>query len=1103
MRYRGVIIPAGLVILLLSHFSCREATTSPDTLFKKIPASHSNVEFQNTLHENEDFNIIEYLYFYNGGGVAIGDVNNDSLPDIYFSSNQEGNRLYLNKGNFAFEDITGKAGVKGRGNWKTGVTMADVNGDGLLDIFSCGVGNYKKFDGKNQLFINNGDLTFSDQTEQYGLSFQGFSTQASFFDCDNDGDLDMYLLNHSVHAIAKYGQPGLRFQTHPLAGDKLYRNDLIPSGVRHFTEVTNDAGILSSQIGYGLGVGVSDLNLDGYADIYISNDFRENDYLYINQKNGTFKQVLENSIPHTSKFSMGNDIADINNDGLTDIVTLDMLPKDEGIIKTTAGDDPYDIFQYKLQFGYHPQLSRNALQINHGLTADGNLFFSDIAPYAGIEATDWSWAPLLADYDNDGYKDLFVANGIARRPNDLDYINFIYGDSAKQFTDRQFAEKMPSGSVANIIFRNEHDLTFKDVSPGWLGTDPSISNGAAYADLDNDGDLDIVTNNINEKAFLYRNDLPPGRSAYLKFRLHGMAANRFGVGARITVYAGGKSMCFEQIPSRGWQSSVDHVIHAGLGNASMADSVSVVWTGGKSQTLRRVSANRVVDLFERDAAADSEMPSPPGENWTLHPQKDSLFRHREDGFISFNSEKLIPHMLTTQGPKISVGDVNGDKLEDFFIGGAAGQPGALFIQTRSGAFSNSPQAALLADRYREDAGSAFLDADENGTVDLLVAAGGQEFHKGDPRLLPALYLNDGKGKFRKSKDGLPGIFVDASCVRPADIDGDGDEDVFIGGRVIAGQYGIDPRSYILINNGHGVFADQSRRWLPEGDTPGMITDGVWTDINHDKKLDLVVVGEWMPITIYIQTSDRRLVDRTSDYDLQDTSGWWNTIVASDMDDDGDIDFVAGNSGLNSRLRASGKEPVGLFIGDVDDNGSLDQILTYYNQGHEYPFISRDQLVRQVPFLKTRFLKYEAFRDVQIRDIFPTGSRNYLVKTAVNFASAYLENTNDGKFTVHPLPTEAQLFPIFSLETDDVNNDGHKDILAVGNLSAVQPDIGRYDAGYGLILLGDGKGKFTAIRASISGFFVPGEGRDVKALRAANGGRLYLVGRNNDGLMLFK
>ena len=588
--------------MLLIAVICCKPKPKPATVFTRVPSSVTNITFENNLENTDDFNIIEYLYFYNGGGVAIGDINNDGLPDIFFSSNQKSNALYLNKGNFTFEDITLSAGVSGVGNWKTGVTMTDVNGDGYLDIFVCGVGNYKKFDGKNQLFVNNQDLTFTDQTEEYGLSFQGFSTQASFFDYDNDGDLDMYLVNHSVHTRRSYGTASLRFESDSLSGDKLYENEWIPKGKHHFTEVTTRAGIFNSPIGYGLSVGVSDLNLDGYLDIYVANDFHENDYLYINQRNGTFKQTLEESIPHSSRFSMGNDIADINNDGLNDIITLDMLPGNEGVRKTTAGEDPFEIYDFKLRYGYHYQFSRNALQWNRGLDKEGNLMFSDIAPLAGVEATDWSWAPLLADFDNDGYKDLFISNGIVGRPNDLDYINYIQSDSAQRyFSDEKLFNQMPSGKVANFFFQNKGDLTFNDVSDSWIGSEPGLSAGASYSDLDNDGDLDLVVSNVNDKASVYRNDLPDSVSNFLKIKFEGKENNRFGVGAKATIYADGKEFYYEQIPTRGWLSSVDVVMHIGVGTAAKVDSVRVLWPGDKMQLVRSPAINQTLVVNEKDS----------------------------------------------------------------------------------------------------------------------------------------------------------------------------------------------------------------------------------------------------------------------------------------------------------------------------------------------------------------------------------------------------------------------------------------------------------------------------------------------------------------------
>ena len=1073
------------------------------TMFVSLEPGQTNVMFNNALQQSEDFNIIEYLYFYNGGGVAAGDINNDGLTDIYFTANQRSNKLYLNKGNFVFEDITEEAGVAGVGNWKTGTAMADVNGDGHLDIFVCGVGNYKKFNGRNQLLVNNGDLTFSDKTEEYGLAFQGFSTHAAFFDYDNDGDLDMYLLNHSVHTARSYGHSRLRNQSDPYAGDKLYRNDLIPSGKTRFTEVTSRAGIYNSQVAYGLGVGISDLNNDGFMDIYVSNDFHENDYLYINHGDGTFRETLSNSVPHVSRFSMGNDIADVNNDGLQDIITLDMLPRDEAVIKTTAGEEPYDIYQFKLRFGYHHQFARNTLQLNRGVDNQGNLLFSDIAALAGVEASDWSWAPLLADFDNDGNKDLFIANGIVTRPNDLDYINFISSDSAQRYYGYEtFIENMPSGKVANLFFRNTGDLRFQDVSAEWTGADRTFSTGAAYADLDNDGDLDLVINNVNDRAHLYRNETA-NNDGWLQIAFEGAAANRCGIGAKVIVYMGDKTLSQEQHLSRGWQSSVSPVMHIGIGTSTI-DSLTVIWPGGKYQTLTRIAKNKRVEVHHKNAKAYWTYGTAHQKHAPLLEVHNGPFGHRENDFNAFNREKLIPHMISTQGPRLAVGDVNGDGLEDFFAGGAAGQSGGLFLQTDSGDFAPSSQPSFKTDSAYEDTDCAFFDADGNGTLDLIVASGGQEFTARDMRLLPRLYLNDGSGKFRRATKNLPDIFVNASCVKSADIDGDSDQDLFIGGRVVAGNYGESPASFLLINNGRGVFRNESHR-LPGSDStysPGLVTDACWDDINEDGRPDLVIVGEWMPVTVLLQDAGGKFVDKTVEYGMAGTNGWWNTIHAADFDGDGDSDFTAGNLGTNSRLRPTGSEPVSLYAGDMDGNGGTDHLLTYYNQGEQHPFISRDQLVKQVPSFKRDFLKYSTFRNVKTENIIPNKETGrYVYKEVFSFSSALI-TAREGKFTISSLPVEAQIFPIFAFEDSDFNGDGFMDLVAVGNLTAVQPDLGRYDAGYGLILLGDGTGNFKPLSISTSGFVVSGEGRDIAIARSEAGKQLLLVSRNNDSMMVF-
>lgn len=1094
-------IPIFFLAVILSEVlvSCKFKESSLPAAFTKISPSYSGVSFSNQLIETDDFNVIEYLYFYNGGGVAVGDINNDGLPDIYFTSNQSSNKLYLNRGGFRFEDITDKAGVKGIGNWSTGVTMVDVNGDGLLDIYLCAVGGYKGFTGQNQLLINNGDLTFSDQTEQYGLSFQGFSTHAVFFDADNDGDLDLYLLNHSVHTSRSYGKSSLRFQHDTKAGDRFYLNNLIPTGKIGFTEASKQAGILTSQIGYGLGVGISDLNNDGYADIYVANDFHENDYLYINNCNGTFRLDTDISLPHTSRFSMGLDIGDVNLDGWFDIITLDMLPRDEAVLKSSAGEDPYEIVQFKLNFGYGYQVSRNTLQLNQGLQHNGQLVFSDIAPLMGVEATDWSWSPLFADFDSDGYLDLFVANGIVKRPNDLDYINYISLDSVQlNFSDAQLISEMPSGKVSNYFFRNDLGDSFENVTSKWIGADDSFSTGAAYADLDNDGDLDLIINNVNDVATLLRNDIVSQNYIHVKF--DGNEANRHGIGAKVMAYVGGKKIIRELQSSRGWQSSVEPKLHLGLGSASIIDSLIVVWPGGNYQKLFNVTTNQSLTLHESNAS--------PGWNYGLKKQKvflkqDSVldFTHRENPFVAFERERLLPSAATTQGPGLAVGDVTGDGLDDVFICGASGQASKLYIQTESGRFNSVHESLFAPSATAEDVDAHFVDVNNDGGLDILVVSGGQEWLEDTEYLKPRLYLNDGSGSFRLDPDAFPEIYIHGSCIEAYDFDKDGNVDLFIGGRIEAGKYGVSPRSYLLRNDGRGKFIDVSQVALPKSKL-GMITDACWHDVNADGLVDLIIVGEWMPITILQQTKAGKFEDMTEKFGLANSQGWWNTIFKRDLNKDGSFEFLVGNAGLNSRLKASVDKPVELFVADIDGNGSLDPVLTYYNDEERYPFISRDNLIKQVPSLKKKFIKYSDFKNVRIEDILEADNPIVIHKKAELFESVML-SFGDQRAVIASLPIQAQSFPIFSFCDFDIDKDGDLDILIGGNLYAVHPDIGRFDAGHGLTLLGDGELGFKAFPISQSGFYVPGEVRRISRIRLADNKEGIIVGRNNNSILIFK
>ena len=1088
-------ICACLVLNLIVLAGCQDER-KPTTLFRTLHPQQTGIQFENRLNETEDFNIVEYLYFYNGGGVAAGDINNDGFTDLYFTSNQGLNKLYLNKGNFRFEDITERAGVAGNGNWKTGVAMADVNGDGLLDIYVCGVGGYKHFSTRNQLFINKGDLTFEEEASSYGLAFQGLSTQASFFDYDQDGDLDMYLLNHSVHSVRSYGNATERNESDSLAGDRLYRNEA-DRGLKLFTDVTKASGIYNSRIGYGLGIATCDINMDGRTDIYVSNDFRENDYLYLNTGNGRFKQSIESSMGHSSRFSMGNDIADLNNDLLPDILTVDMMPEEEKSIKASVGEDSYEIYKYKLNAGYYYQVSRNALQLNRG-----QAHFSDIAWLSGVAATDWSWAPLIADFDNDGHKDIFITNGIVRRPNDLNYLNFISTDSAQRLTDVQLAGKMPEGKVSNRIFRNKGDLAFEDRSKDWGMGPAGCSNGAAYADLDNDGDLDIIINNINQKASILENTLSDSSRHSLRIQLRSGNLNTHAIGAKVITFIDSARSYIEVSPARGYQSSVDYTLNIGLGTANHPDSLWVIWPGGGWQSITQFDGSHTLTLSQRDAL-------PRYDYSALTPRRklfDSIslhehprYRHRENDYVDFNIQGLMPHMLSEEGPRMAVGDVNGDGLNDFYVGGGRQQPGMLYIQSGGGGFNSSNESLFAKYATGEETDALLFDADKDGDNDLAIVYGGNEGIASDS-LNPQLFLNDGRGHF-KASNGMPSIHCNASCVRSADFDGDGDNDLFIGARSVPLQYGISPPSFILINKGGGVFEDRTSNILSNS-AMGMITDAAWNDFNGDHRMDLLVVGEWMAPTLLLQTVKGTLNDQTSSLGLDSLHGWWSALEVADLDGDGDPDFAAGNLGLNSRLKASPKEPVRMYVGDFDGNGSTEQILTYYNQGISYPFVSRDQLVKQIPPLRRKFLRYGNYVNARIGDVLSQQQIDLSEqKWASHFASVWFENQGD-KFIRRTLPVELQFAPVFSIRASDVNGDGHVDLLSAGNRFATQPDFGRYDAGYGLVLLGKGGGQFTALSPAESGWWVAGEARDIRILDNQKKRKLYLVSRNDDTIVSF-
>ena len=1098
-------------------------------LFMSLSPAVTNITFENNVDEEGLFNSINYLYFYDGGGVAVGDINNDGLADIYFTSNMYTNHLYLNKGNFHFEDITQEAGVYGgMEGWTTGVTMADVNGDRFLDIYVCYSNLFDK-QGANLLFINNGDLTFTERATEYGLDFKGLSRQAAFFDYDLDNDLDMFLLNHSIHSKGTYGHIDLRNKRDAEAGDKLYRND---NG--RFVDVTAESGIYESILGYGLGVAIGDINWDGYPDIYISNDFHEDDYLYYNNGNGTFSEALRSSVGHTSRASMGNDLADMNNDGLLDVVVVDMMPEREDIRKSSVFADPFNIDYVKQRFGFHFQYRRNTLLLNRGnalkpipgTDTPFNLF-SEIGQLAGIHATDWSWAPLFVDLDNDGYKDLFVSNGIYRRLNDLDYLDHLKKNEVQlELNSRKFqsnpapidSDKLaeilqyaPSVPLPNYIFQSQGDLSYINRAEEWGLADPGFSSGAAYADFNNDGGMDLVVNNTNGPATIYKNLIyldnldSLDKNNYIKIQLIGEDLNTYGIGSKVLIYTNEKTFFQELMATRGFQSAVEPVLNFGLGNAKMIDSLRVIWSTGEHQLLFNIIANQRIRLYQRNATDSYQYETKMKTNKIFQDVSEIShidYKHQENTFIEYNREPFIPHFLSMEGPAFDVADINNDGLVDVYLGGGKHQPGAIYLQNKRGEFKIVVDSVFIRDSHGEDVDAAFFNANNDEFFDLYVAKGGNEFFAKMEPLKDCLYFGVGKGKFVKSQSALPDIYANSACVKPADIENDGDMDLFIGTRSVPREYGVIPKSFILINDGTGHYTDQTTVYAPALSETGMVTDALWLDLNKDSLKDLVVVGEWMPIRIFYNSADV-LTEVTDQYGLQNTTGWWNTLVSGDLNNDGHSDLVIGNLGLNSFLKTSITQPVQLYIDDFSGNNKLEQILTYYNGSKDYPLASRDLMIENIPFLQEKYPTYADYAGEAIDDIFTKDQlQSATLRQVVEFASVVMINNGNETFTKNTLPIEAQFSPNYSLLIDDINNDGFQDLITGGNFSGVPPDLGRYDASFGEIFLGDGLGSFTSLNFHTSGFVVNGEIRQMKKIKNPNNQERILVVRNNHTVAIF-
>jgi hypothetical protein len=1071
-------------------------------LFTRLPPAYTGVRFENRLTETRDFNVFTYRNFYNGGGVATADLNGDGLPEIVLTSNQGGPRLYLNLGAFRFRDVTEKAGIrfKGAGAWVTGVTIADVNGDGLLDIYLCYAGNGPPEQRANELWINQGAGAdsiprFREMAAQYGVADQGYSTQAVFFDYDRDGLLDLFVLNNSPRPVVSFDTSNTRGVRNQYGGHRLYHN---VGG--HFVDVSSAAGIFGSEIALGLGVVATDVNLDGWPDLYVANDFFEQDYLYINNRDGTFTESIAGAMPSISYFSMGMDIADVNNDGWPDVYTTDMLPEDDQRLKTTSNFESWDVYQQRVKNKFHHQSMRNMLQLNNG-----NGTFSDIGQLANVARTDWSWSALIADFDLDGYKDIFVTNGIARDVTSQDYLTFLGSDRTMRAATQgrrvdfmQLIKAMSSTPLPNYAFHNNGNLTFTNQSAAWGLNTPGFSSGAAYADLDGDGALDLIVNNTNDTVAVYRNNARalPNKPHFLQVKLDGQGANRFAIGAKVSLTVGGQTLYQDLEPTRGFQSSSDYVLTFGTGRRDTIPSVRVEWPDGRVSALRDVPSNRRVTLKQSESGpatlASAARDSAPPLLADVTGQVNLDFVHRENAFVDFDREPLMPKLVSTEGPFMAVADVNGDGLDDIFIGGAKNQPGKLLIQQRDGRFVSSSDKEFEKDAISEDLGAVFFDANGDGRPDLYVVSGGNEFGEGAPALQDRLYLNDGGGKFHKAEGYLPAEANSGSRVAAADFDGDGHVDLFVGGRVVPWRYGIDPPSMLLRNDGHGHFVDVTDKVAPDLRHVGMVTDAVWRDIDGDGRPDLIVKN----------TRDGRL-ERLNVRGLEKTNGWWNRIIAGDFTGTGRVDFIVGNMGLNGRLRASTTEPTTMYVSDFAGTGFVEQILTTYTNGVSYPVTMRDELIKAVPALAQRFPTYASYAQKKITDIFsPAELAHAVTKNVFTFASSLVRNNGDGSFTVIPLPTEAQFAPVYGIVASDVDGDGHTDLLLGGNFDGVQPELGRMSASYGLLLRGDGKGDFTPMPATRSGFVVEGQTRDIQRVRTARGD-LYVVARNNDRLLAFR
>ena len=1070
--------------------SCKEEEPK---LFTKVDSNHSNVSFTNTLMSSAELNILNYIYYYNGAGLAAADFNNDGLQDLYFVSNENEDELFLNEGALQFKSTTLASGIENKSGWTTGVTVVDINNDDLLDIYLCKVSGYQNLKGHNLLYVNQGIVDgvpeFKELSASYGLNFSGFSTQSAFLDYDLDGDLDMYLMNHSVHPNLNYANGNERTKQNEVSGDKLFENK-----EGYFVDVSASANIYQGKIGYGLGISISDVNNDSYPDIYVGNDFFENDYLYLNNGDKTFTESISKdykNLGHTTHFSMGNGIADINNDALTDIVSLDMLPENLETYKSSGTEFSYPNYTNYLKNGYAPQFMQNTLHLN---TGHGK--FSEIASLANISATEWSWGTLLADFDNDGFKDIFITNGIKGASNDMDFINFIANDNIQKNLangvgkqEMVFIQKMPEKKVSNYFFKNNGDLTFADVSKTWYTPEKSFSNGTVYSDLDNDGDLDIATNNVNGEAFILENkgnEINPMN--YIKIRFKGRKTNNFGIGATVFIYAENTVQKYENYTTKGYLSSVHPSLHIGLGALNRIDSVLIQWPTGFLETLKDVSANQEITV-DYENAVNGNVTGKTLSEYSSNNQTVS-FHHKDGNSIEFYRDPLIPYATTNEGPSVSVKDINSDGLEDIFVGGAKQQPSALFIQNNEGEFIPQQPELFNEDKVNEDIDQHFFDANGDGLTDLLVVSAGNEFKKGPP-LRPRLYINK-SGQFTKDTTAFRNIEINASAVKSWDMDNDGDLDILITSDAVPWEFGLNPKQYIFQNDGAGNFSDVTKKKSLALNDLGNVKDVAILDLDNNGFEDLIFVGHWMPITIFM--NDGEDLTKKVDSTLANSNGLWNAIEVDDLDNDGDIDLVVGNWGENSKLKTSFQKPLNLYKADIDKNGSMETIVSYYHKNTETVLASKDELAKQIPSLNKKYLSYADFAKAGFNELFPedileTGFQ----KSVYELSTCYFENLGNGKFKKHPLPKIAQ---VSTVQDIFIENNPRKSIILVGNNYEISTQLGRMDASHGLILYPSTNDVFKTQDYNYLG--VSGAARSIEKIKIKNKEN-YVISRNNDSL----